>query len=38
MEDGVLNVLEKAAASHGLGWEALWQRMKEEGRLHLETY
>lgn len=35
MEDGVLEALAEAA---GAGWEALWTRLKDEGRLHFETY
>ncbi|VVE06606.1 benzoyl-CoA oxygenase/reductase, BoxA protein [Pandoraea cepalis] len=38
MEDGVLQVLQTIAGDAGLDWQALWQRMKTEGRLHLETY
>lgn len=35
MEDGVLEALAEAVGS---GWEALWTRLKDEGRLHFETY
>lgn len=35
MEDGVLEAL---AAAVGSGWDALWTRLKDEGRLHFETY
>ncbi|WP_343669441.1 benzoyl-CoA 2,3-epoxidase subunit BoxA [Paraburkholderia heleia] len=38
MEDGVLQALQEIAERHGMGWEALWERLKREGRLHLETY
>ncbi|GAB3627296.1 benzoyl-CoA oxygenase/reductase, BoxA protein [Pandoraea terrae] len=38
MEDGVLQSLQVIAADAGLDWSALWQRLKTEGRLHLETY
>ncbi|CAD6558742.1 Benzoyl-CoA oxygenase component A [Paraburkholderia hiiakae] len=38
MEDGVLQALQEIAETHGMGWEALWDRLKREGRLHLETY
>lgn len=38
MEDGVLQALAEIAEAHGIGWEALWERLKREGRLHLETY
>jgi benzoyl-CoA 2,3-epoxidase subunit A len=38
MEDGVLDTLRQTAQEHGLSWDALWTRLKSEGRLHLETY
>ncbi|MCO4880062.1 benzoyl-CoA 2,3-epoxidase subunit BoxA [Paraburkholderia caribensis] len=38
MEDGVLQSLKDIADQHGLDWDVLWQRLKREGRLHLETY
>lgn len=38
MEDGVLQALQAICAEAGLDWTALWQRLKSEGRLHLETY
>jgi len=38
MEDGVLQTLQEIAEKHGMAWEALWARLKREGRLHLETY
>ncbi|QCP49761.1 benzoyl-CoA 2,3-epoxidase subunit BoxA [Trinickia violacea] len=38
MEDGVLQALQEIAGASGLDWEALWSRLKREGRLHLETY
>ncbi|CAM2163412.1 Benzoyl-CoA oxygenase component A [Paraburkholderia sacchari] len=38
MEDGVLQVLGEIAQAHGMTWDALWERLKREGRLHLETY
>jgi ferredoxin--NADP+ reductase/benzoyl-CoA 2,3-dioxygenase component A len=38
MEDGVLQALAEIAEAHGIGWERLWERLKREGRLHLETY
>jgi benzoyl-CoA oxygenase/reductase BoxA protein len=38
MEDGVLEALEAIAGSHGIDWTALWERLRREGRLHLETY
>jgi benzoyl-CoA 2,3-dioxygenase component A len=38
MEDGVLQSLKEIADQHGLEWDVLWQKLKREGRLHLETY
>ena len=38
MEDGVLQALKEIAEGQGLDWDVLWQRLKKEGRLHLETY
>ncbi|MCX4165952.1 MULTISPECIES: benzoyl-CoA 2,3-epoxidase subunit BoxA [Paraburkholderia] len=38
MEDGVLQALKEIAEGQGLDWDALWQRLRKEGRLHLETY
>ncbi|QGZ57393.1 benzoyl-CoA 2,3-epoxidase subunit BoxA [Paraburkholderia acidiphila] len=38
MEDGVLQALQEIAEKHAMDWEALWDRLKREGRLHLETY
>ncbi|WP_321813273.1 MULTISPECIES: benzoyl-CoA 2,3-epoxidase subunit BoxA [unclassified Paraburkholderia] len=38
MEDGVLQTLADIAAAHGMAWAALWEQLKREGRLHLETY
>ncbi len=38
MEEGVLEALRHAADKRGLGWESLHARLKQEGRLHLETY
>ena len=38
MEAGVLDALAHAAISRGLDWGALHARLKQEGRLHLETY
>ena len=38
MEDGVLQALADAAKEHGLPWEELRAQMKEQGRLHFETY
>ena len=38
MEDGVIDALRFAADQHGLDWKTLHPRLKQEGRLHLETY
>ncbi|RDU97970.1 benzoyl-CoA 2,3-epoxidase subunit BoxA [Trinickia dinghuensis] len=38
MEDGVLQALQEIAEGSGIGWPGLWERLKREGRLHLETY
>jgi len=38
MEEGVLESLRHAAESRGRGWDDLHARLKQEGRLHLETY
>ena len=38
MEAGVLDALAHAAATRGLAWDAVHERLKREGRLHLETY
>ncbi|CAH2893250.1 MAG: Benzoyl-CoA oxygenase component A [uncultured Paraburkholderia sp.] len=38
MEDGVLQALKEIGEQHQLDWEALWAKLKKEGRLHLETY
>jgi sulfite reductase alpha subunit-like flavoprotein len=38
MEEGVLDALQQAAKSRGLDWDGLHARLKQEGRLHLETY
>jgi len=38
METGVLDALREAAAAHGLAWDGLHAQLKQEGRLHLETY
>jgi sulfite reductase alpha subunit-like flavoprotein len=38
MEAGVLEAMRDAAAAHGLRWDPLHEQMKQEGRLHLETY
>jgi len=34
----VLDALRDAAASHGIVWDGLHAQLKQEGRLHLETY
>jgi benzoyl-CoA 2,3-dioxygenase component A len=38
MEEGVLEALRHAAQMRGLRWDGLHGRLKQEGRLHLETY
>jgi benzoyl-CoA 2,3-dioxygenase component A len=38
MEEGVLLALRDAAVAGGLDWEALADALRNEGRLHLETY
>jgi benzoyl-CoA oxygenase/reductase BoxA protein len=38
MEEGVLDALRQAAIGCGLDWDELHARLKQEGRLHLETY
>lgn len=38
MEDGVFEALQHAAATRGLDWDGLRARLRQEGRLHLETY
>ena len=38
MEEGVMLALRDVSQQAGMDWEALGQRLKREGRLHLETY
>ena len=38
MEDGVIQALSDAASAHGIAWDALWSKMKDQGRIHFETY
>jgi benzoyl-CoA oxygenase/reductase BoxA protein len=38
MEAGVLEALSDIASTNGLAWEPLADRLRSEGRLHLETY
>jgi sulfite reductase alpha subunit-like flavoprotein len=38
MEEGVLQALREIGERYQLDWDALWARLKREGRLHLETY
>jgi benzoyl-CoA 2,3-dioxygenase component A len=38
MEEGVEAALEEIAAEAGLAWADLKSRMRQEGRLHIETY
>ncbi len=38
MEEGVVLALREVAQGAGLNWDEIGQRLKKEGRLHLETY
>ncbi len=38
MEEGVLLALQNAAEQAGLNWAAIGSALKQQGRLHLETY
>ena len=38
MEEGVVLALRDVAQGAGLNWDEIGQRLKKEGRLHLETY
>jgi benzoyl-CoA oxygenase/reductase BoxA protein len=38
MESGVLDALRRACAGHAMNWDALQPRLRDEGRLHFETY
>jgi benzoyl-CoA 2,3-dioxygenase component A len=38
MEAGVMEAFSEAAASVGADWAALRERLRAEGRLHVETY
>ena len=38
MEAGVEQALEDVARQHGMDWQAVRGRMREEGRYHVETY
>jgi benzoyl-CoA oxygenase/reductase BoxA protein len=38
MEAGVLDALQTIAEAHGFDWPALWRTLKDQGRLHFETY
>ncbi|AKT38432.1 benzoyl-CoA 2,3-epoxidase subunit BoxA [Chondromyces crocatus] len=38
MEEGVLQALADIANQSGQPWEPLWKKLKQFGRLHLETY
>jgi benzoyl-CoA 2,3-epoxidase subunit A len=38
MEEGVLSALQEVTQQAGLSWDSISQRLKKEGRLHLETY
>jgi sulfite reductase alpha subunit-like flavoprotein len=38
MEAGVLDALRGACTDHGMDWDALQPLLRDEGRLHFETY
>ena len=38
MEEGAVMALRDAAMRAGMGWNALSASLKEQGRLHIETY
>jgi benzoyl-CoA oxygenase/reductase BoxA protein len=38
MEAGVVDALRDVCAAHGLDWDALLPALRDEGRLHIETY
>ena len=38
LEQGVEDALTNIGRDHGIDWPALRARMREEGRLHVETY
>ena len=38
MEAGVLDALRAACAARGMDWDALLPTLRDEGRLHIETY
>jgi benzoyl-CoA 2,3-dioxygenase component A len=38
MEEGVVLALREVAAQAGLDWDTIRTELKQEGRLHLETY
>jgi len=38
MEEGVVAALREACAAHGADWDALLPSLRDEGRLHFETY
>jgi benzoyl-CoA oxygenase/reductase BoxA protein len=38
MEAGVLEALRTSCAAHGMDWNALLPSLRDEGRLHIETY
>jgi len=38
MEAGVLDALRAACAAHALDFDALLPTLRDEGRLHIETY
>jgi len=38
MEAGVLDALRTACAGRAMDWDALLPALRDEGRLHIETY
>jgi benzoyl-CoA 2,3-dioxygenase component A len=38
MEEGVVLALRDVAVQTGLNWDSVAKSLKQEGRLHLETY
>jgi benzoyl-CoA oxygenase/reductase BoxA protein len=38
MEEGVIGALSEIANGSGEPWDPLWQKLKQTGRLHFETY
>ncbi|HET9047106.1 MAG TPA: benzoyl-CoA oxygenase, partial [Casimicrobiaceae bacterium] len=38
MEEGVAEAFRDACRQHGMEWDTLLPRLREQGRYHLETY